>query len=121
VNILQVFIEGGYDPAFVEVLSFEHVNLAELADKLRKSENYGGLVLTSQNASSSIACAIERGLLSRDEVVSGWSSLPVYVVGGATASSVCSLGLECVGEESGKAETLSDFIIHRHSMLCCSL
>ena len=41
------------------------MNLAELADKLRKSENYGGLVLTSQNASSSIACAIERGIVGQ--------------------------------------------------------
>ena len=74
-NILQVFIEGGYDPAFVEVLSFEHVNLAELADKLRKSENYGGLVLTSQNASSSIACAIERGIVGQLGEESNWIEL----------------------------------------------
>ena len=57
-------------------------------------------------------------MLSREELISTWSSHPVYVVGGATATSVRDLGLSsCVGEESGKADVLADFIIQHHGGL----
>nr|QIZ30879.1 uroporphyrinogen-III synthase [Halisarca dujardinii] len=110
----KAFFEGGYEPLFLEVLSFEYVNQGGLAERLKRPAEYSGLVLTSQNAVTAISSTIDLGLLSREQLVAGWSSVPVYAVGGATASAVRAIGLDCVGEESGQADILADFIVSHH-------
>ena len=61
--LVQVFADNGYDPVFIEVLSFEFVDAEELACKLKSGSDYSGLVITSQTAASSISSAIANGVL----------------------------------------------------------
>ena len=51
------------------------------------------------------------GLLSQDALIEQWNKKPVYVVGGATANAVQSLGLSPQGEETGQADKLAELII----------
>jgi len=53
--------------------------------------------------------------LETEEEKANWLRKPVYVVGASTAAAVAELGFNTVGQDSGKAERLSDLIISENA------
>ena len=51
------------------------------------------------------------GLLSKNALSEQWGKKPVFVVGGATANAVRSLGLSPQGEKTGQADKLANLVI----------
>ncbi|KAL6707842.1 hypothetical protein ACN47E_003742 [Coniothyrium glycines] len=82
---------------------------------------YGALIFTSQRAVEAFTHVVGaiRGdsTLSVDELLP--SSLPLYVVGPATARGLKALDLPCpiLGEETGNGEALADFILEHYNGL----
>ena len=58
----QALLDAGYEPAFVEVLSFNFVNSSQLVDALQRGEGHSGLVFTSQTAVSAVARCVSEGV-----------------------------------------------------------
>ena len=56
-------MHAGYEPVFVEVLSFRFVNLAQLVEVLRRGEGHSGLVFTSQTAVRAVAHCVSEGVV----------------------------------------------------------
>lgn len=122
---------GGYAPVFVPVLEhrFKRDALCEVRRHVTsrglvpKSTNglatYGALIFTSQRAVEAFAEVVEEirkeGTLHVDDVLP--ESLPLYVVGPATARGLRALGLKCpiLGEETGNGEALAGFILQHYN------
>ena len=62
VSSTQALLDAGYEPVFVEVLSFKFVNSSQLVDALRRGEEHSGLVFTSQTAVSAVAHCVSEGV-----------------------------------------------------------
>ncbi|KAF2152467.1 tetrapyrrole biosynthesis, uroporphyrinogen III synthase [Myriangium duriaei CBS 260.36] len=122
---------GNFTPKFVRVLQHQFLdNVLEwvrgaviegcfLADKdTMKSDKspFGGIIFTSQRAVEAFSLAvsaIDRQLL---ETLLP-KTLPLYVVGPATANAVRAIGLSCLvlGEHTGNGDVLADFILEDYS------
>ncbi|KAI9706897.1 MAG: hypothetical protein M1820_004676 [Bogoriella megaspora] len=126
---------GQYLPQFVPVLE-HNLKDAALTDLSKLIEDgcfginkpvcanedptthYGGIIFTSQRAVEAFITVIEqlRKLQLPLDILLP-PSMPLYVVGPATARGLKALGLNCriVGEESGNGETLARFILHDYN------
>jgi uroporphyrinogen-III synthase len=83
---------------------------------------YGALIFTSQRAVEAFTEVVEetrskRGLDINDLLP---ESLPLYVVGPATARGLRALELQCpiLGEETGNGEALAGFILEHYNSVC---
>jgi uroporphyrinogen-III synthase len=120
-----------YSPVFVPVL--EHRFKRDALNQVRqwvtsrgfvpKSEQglatYGALIFTSQRAVEAFTEIVEgireAGSFSVDELFP--RSLPLYVVGPATARGLRALKLQCpiLGEETGNGEALAGFMLEHYN------
>ncbi|XP_065892257.1 uroporphyrinogen-III synthase-like [Dysidea avara] len=105
--------DANYQPHFVPALQFDYTNIHEVVNHLHHPETFSGLILTSQNSVEAITLAVKSEAGSN--LLTLWKSLPVFVVGKATAKAVNQLGLSVEGEISGKANNLADIIIKYYS------
>jgi uroporphyrinogen-III synthase len=124
---------GRYAPVFVPVLEhrFKRDALREVRQHVTgrglvpKSQNglatYGALIFTSQRAVEAFAEVVEeirsQGTHQVDDLLP--ESLPLYVVGPATARGLRALGLKCpiLGEETGNGEALAGFILEHYNAM----
>lgn len=127
---------SGYDPSFLPVLEhqFKENTVSWLKQtvldrgfacrnddsdsKQVKVSCFGGFIFTSQRAVEAFASIVEAiEPESRDIFLP--ESLPLYVVGPATARGVRSLGLRCpvIGEETGNGEALANFMLDHYNAL----
>ncbi|KAF1931482.1 tetrapyrrole biosynthesis, uroporphyrinogen III synthase [Didymella exigua CBS 183.55] len=122
-----------YAPVFVPVL--EHRFKRDALDNVRQHILNRGLVPTSQNGLATYGALIftsQRAVEAFNEVVEGIreegvhpvdellpESLPLYVVGPATARGLRALDLRCpiLGEETGNGEALAGFILEHYNTL----
>ena len=95
-----------------------------VASSLESSKHYDGLIFTSQRAVeafSSVVTYLQDDCARRGEDTSLShllpTSLPLYVVGPATARGLRALNLACnvLGEETGNADALASFILDNHN------
>ena len=115
----EVFNATAYDVDFLPALAHRLCNSERLSQIIRDGshERYSGIVITSQRAVAAWASAG-----NATEVGSGWTALPIYVVGPATAKCLSTLSprlappstLVVGGQESGNAEKLASFICANH-------
>ncbi|KAK4997908.1 uroporphyrinogen-III synthase [Elasticomyces elasticus] len=83
-----------------------------------RPSRYGGLILTSQRAVEAFTAVVAQFPPEiRHSILP--ASLPLYVVGPATARSLRALNLPCpiLGEETGNGEALARFILSNHTNL----
>ncbi|OCK83009.1 uroporphyrinogen-III synthase-like protein [Lepidopterella palustris CBS 459.81] len=119
-----------YRPVFVPVLehrfkddSLEMVRECITSGGFAKngSAKYGAIIFTSQRAVEAFTKVVEgirnAGSYKLDELLP--ISLPLYVVGPATARGLRALNLECpiLGEESGNGEALAAFMLDHYNSL----
>lgn len=86
-----------------------------------KVDTFGGLIFTSQRAVEAFSAIVETiNHAERHSLLP--PSLPLYVVGPATARSLRSLDLKCtiVGEETGNGEALAKFMLDHYNGLPAS-
>jgi uroporphyrinogen-III synthase len=82
------------------------------------ASSFGGLIFTSQRAVEAFTCIVESlEPQIRDELLP--ETLPLYVVGPATARGLRALGLKCqiIGEESGNGGALAAFMLDDYNRL----
>ncbi|XP_067952031.1 uroporphyrinogen-III synthase-like [Watersipora subatra] len=102
---LQGLAASGHHGECIPALSFEYINISDLAERLGSPHNYAGLVLTSQNSVQ--ACQNAQKACEKD-VLSHWLEKTNYVVGEATHLAAHQLlGLDCRGADSGSATALA--------------
>ena len=124
---------GRYAPVFVPVLEHRfkrdaldlvtrHVTSRGFVPKARHGlAAYGAFIFTSQRAVEAFAEIVDKtrdeGVFDIDELLP--SSLPLYVVGPATARGLRSLRLQCpiLGEETGNGEALAAFILEHYNSI----
>ncbi|KAJ5029305.1 tetrapyrrole biosynthesis, uroporphyrinogen III synthase [Bipolaris maydis] len=124
---------GRYAPVFVPVLEHrfkrdalrevrEHVTSRGLVPKSQQGlATYGALIFTSQRAVEAFTEVIQeirsQETYRVDDLLP--ESLPLYVVGPATARGLRALGLKCpiLGEETGNGEALAGFILQHYNAL----
>ncbi|EDU44677.1 HemD Uroporphyrinogen-III synthase [Pyrenophora tritici-repentis] len=124
---------GRYAPVFVPVLEhrFKRDALSEVRRHVTSRgfvpqaqqglATYGALIFTSQRAVEAFSAVVEEirneGALDIDDLLP--ESLPLYVVGPATARGLRSLGLKCpiLGEETGNGEALAGFILRHYNAM----
>lgn len=122
-----------YAPVFVPVLEhrFKEDVLARVQSQITNrglvpaSQNgratYGALIFTSQRAVEAFTQIVQDiradGALDVDDLLP--SSLPLYVVGPATARGLRSLNLRCpiLGEETGNGEALAAYILQHYNSI----
>jgi uroporphyrinogen-III synthase len=129
----SAFDNGRFDPVFVPVL--EHRFKQDTLDQLRNGilggrflpstepdhDKYGAAIFTSQRAVEAFTQVVAdiRAEVPHqlDELLP--QSLPLYVVGPATARGLRALELQCpiLGEESGNGDVLSTFILEHYNSL----
>lgn len=121
-----------YAPVFVPVL--EHRFKRDALDEVRKHvtgrgfvpkandglATYGALIFTSQRAVEAFAEIVEELRKAGNHVDDLLpDSLPLYVVGPATARGLSSLNLKCpiLGEETGNGEALATYMLEHYNDL----
>jgi uroporphyrinogen-III synthase len=122
-----------YEPIFVPVL--EHRFKRDALDRVRLQittlgfvptskgglATYGALIFTSQRAVEAFTEVVEEvrreGSLSIDDLLP--DSLPLYVVGPATARGLRSMSLQCpiLGEHTGNGEALAAFMLEHYNSI----
>lgn len=123
--------DARYDPVFVPVLEHrfkrdtlsdvrKHITDGGFLPKARKGlATYGALIFTSQRAVEAFAEIVEdiRKEGSHDINNLLLDSLPLYVVGPATARGLRSLNLQCpvLGEECGNGEALAGYMLEHYN------
>ncbi|KAJ7903632.1 tetrapyrrole biosynthesis, uroporphyrinogen III synthase [Mycena olivaceomarginata] len=106
----SIFSTAGYKSSSVPVLETVFVNLEALTDTVRSGPQHGAVIITSSRACE----AWGRSHFS-------WSSIPFYVVGKSTATSLKAIRearpdsrftpTDIRGESSGTSEQLANFIL----------
>jgi uroporphyrinogen-III synthase len=122
---------GRYAPVFVPVLEHrfkrdalmevrQHITSQGFVPKSHQGlATYGALIFTSQRAVEAFTEVVEairrEGKLNVDDLLP--ESLPLYVVGPATARGLRALKLSCpiLGEETGNGEALAAFILEHYN------
>lgn len=129
----STFDGSRYKPIFVPVL--QHQFKQDALDQVRRDitsrsflassgqdhAKYGAIIFTSQRAVEAFTQVVESirndPEFSIDELLPG--SIPLYVVGPATARGLRALGLQCpiLGEETGNGDALSTSILEHYNSL----
>lgn len=129
--------ENHYQPTFLAVLEhrfraetiswLKHVLLSHAfaanADSSRdlgalQPDRYAGFIFTSQRSVEAFASVVESVPIADRDVLLP-PSLPIYVVGPATARAVRAMGIRCqvLGEEAGNGQALAAFVLQHHNTL----
>lgn len=107
-KFLQILENSQFHGRSINCLSFQFKNISELIEKLKISEKYEGIILTSPRAVK----AIEQVVKSDPEVLDSWKLKSNFSVGEATSSLAENLlGMPTKGQESGNAQKLSEIMI----------
>ena len=124
-------LDDHYTPVFVPVLEhrFDRAVLDNLREQILNAQfapsedasrtTYGALIFTSQRAVEAFALVVDELRKTRgcsvDELLP--ESLPLYVVGPATARGLRALNLRCavLGEETGNGEALAAYILDHYN------
>jgi uroporphyrinogen-III synthase len=122
-----------YAPVFVPVLEHrfkqdaldgvrEHITSRGLVSKAKGGlATYGALIFTSQRAVEAFAEIVEELRHSQSHDVDDLlpDSLPLYVVGPATARGLRSMNLKCpiLGQETGNGEALAGYMLEHYNNL----
>ncbi|KAH6643767.1 tetrapyrrole biosynthesis, uroporphyrinogen III synthase [Boeremia exigua] len=132
-ELFSTYDNHAYIPIFVPVLEHrfkqnalnnvrQHIINRGLVPISKKGlASYGALIFTSQRAVEAFNEVVEdirkEGIHALDELLP--ESLPLYVVGPATARGLRSLNLCCpiLGEETGNGEALAGFILEHYNAL----
>lgn len=131
-ELFLTYDNQGYAPVFVPVLEHrfkpdalntvrQHILNRGLVPTLQNGlATYGALIFTSQRAVEAFNEVVEdirKERTSVDDLLP--ESLPLYVVGPATARGLRALNLRCpiLGEETGNGETLAGFILEHYNSL----
>ena len=95
----------------INCLSFKFTNSELLLEKLRKAEDYEGIIFTSPRA----VYGVEKAVDGQSNILREWITKRNYSVG-ETTSELCQklLNLETEGKQSGNANQLSSLIIKNH-------
>lgn len=80
----------------------------DVAARLRRPEQYAGLVCTSPRAARAVAAALGQ---QRDARQSAWQEKPAFAVGPKTAKALRESGLSPTGEDAGDAAALAERIV----------
>jgi uroporphyrinogen-III synthase len=123
--------DSKYEPVFVPVL--EHRFKEDALDQVRRwiteraflpgaggaPSNYGAIIFTSQRAVEAFTKVVEdvrnEGIVNLDELLP--ETVPLYVVGPATARGLRALKLRCpiLGQETGNGESLASFMLEHYN------
>lgn len=131
-ELFLTYDNQGYAPVFVPVLEHrfkpdalntvrQHILNRGLVPTLQNGlATYGALIFTSQRAVEAFNEVVEdirKERTSVDDLLP--ESLPLYVVGPATARGLRALNLRCpiLGEETGNGEALAGFILEHYNSL----
>ena len=131
-ELFLTYDNQGYAPVFVPVLEHrfkpdalntvrQHILNRGLVPTLQNGlATYGAMVFTSQRAVEAFNEVVEdirKERTSIDDLLP--ESLPLYVVGPATARGLRALNLRCpiLGEETGNGEALAGFILEHYNSL----
>lgn len=131
-ELFLTYDNQGYAPVFVPVLEHrfkpdalntvrQHILNRGLVPTLQNGlATYGALIFTSQRAVEAFNEVVEdirKERTSIDDLLP--ESLPLYVVGPATARGLRALNLRCpiLGEETGNGEALAGFILEHYNSL----
>lgn len=91
----------------IKTLDFKFKNLDELRDKLAKSTDFSGLILSSPRCVQAVQMTI-----ANSNCIKEWKAKSNFVVGEAThKAAVAKLGLNCLGKDTGNAGNLSKVIL----------
>lgn len=91
----------------IKTLDFKFKNLDELRDKLDKSTDFSGLILSSPRCVQAVQMTI-----ANSNCIKEWKAKSNFVVGEAThKAAVAKLGLNCLGKDTGNAGNLSKVIL----------
>ena len=103
----QIYLESiGWQVDFNPLYKTRYLT-KELSAILAQPKMYDGLLVTSQNAVYAISqCQIHPSWLDR-----------VFVVGPATASALNRLGFTCLGEHTGNAQALKEWLMAEYPFL----
>lgn len=106
---------------FVDVLTFAFVHAQALENALLHLESYSGILVTSPRGAIAITRAVnalvdQEGEATQEPLLEKLRALPVYSVGSATSRELDGLGITCLGEDSGSAEVLSEYL-HQEGVL----
>jgi uroporphyrinogen-III synthase len=133
-ELFHTLDNGRYAPVFVPVLEHrfkrdalsavrQHVISRGFVPEAQQGRaTYGALIFTSQRAVEAFTEVVEEiraeGALDLDALLP--ESLPLYVVGPATARGLRALKLRCpiLGEETGNGEALAWFILEHYNGVC---
>ncbi|KAI8611894.1 tetrapyrrole biosynthesis, uroporphyrinogen III synthase [Chytriomyces sp. MP71] len=106
--------KAGYAGVSVPILATIDANAPALASVLAHEtpafDRFAGIVVTSKRAVASFAHEFARESFP-EAMRDCWRRLPFYTVGPSANTGIEAMGFTPLGSESGKAETLADFII----------
>lgn len=105
----QALNELGFVCESLPILRFEFVNEAELRQALEHPRTYDGLILTSPRAVDALTNAMP--WLPTENVL--WHAKAIFAVGPRTAADLREIGFDPIGEGSGSAEMLAEYIVHQ--------
>ncbi|KAI9905412.1 hypothetical protein PsorP6_014391 [Peronosclerospora sorghi] len=98
---------------FTDVLTFEHLNDAQILDMLTHLERYSGIWVTSPRITIAVSNAVNKLELElKQQVFKKLQSMPVFSVGAATSRDLLPLGVICKGDDAGSADMLSEYLHH---------
>lgn len=108
---------------FVDVLTFEYVNTQALHAALTHLDAFSGILVTSPRGAIAIVSVVQalqghgdEGVSQYHQVVEQLRRFPIYSVGKATSRELDVLGVTCLGDESGSAELLTEYL-HKDGVL----
>lgn len=112
-KFVKVLEEKNFDVRSIHCLSFQFTNQEKLREKLRRFDDYEGIIFTSQRSVQAVQKATEE---NSENILSGWMEKRNYSVGESTsefAQSLLNLGTD--GKESGNAQNLASLMIRNHN------
>ncbi len=100
----RALTEAGFTVVAQPVLQFTAVNQQALLVKLKRPDDYAGLLVTSPRAVQILAVCLD------PEIGRAWKTKPAFVVGPRTAALLRDLGFRPQGEAAGDARTLAPLL-----------
>lgn len=110
-KFVQLLDENDFDVRSINCLSFDFKNLDLLNHKIALSDDYEGIIFTSQRAVQ----AVQKSTEGNPEKLNQWQQKTNYSVGESTSESAqILLNLETNGKETGNAQALSSLIVSQY-------
>ncbi|KAF0689117.1 Aste57867_19389 [Aphanomyces stellatus] len=116
---------SGFHVVFSDVLVFNKENEEALLQALRSLDQYVGVILTSPRAAAAIVDVLSTATPDdKQALLSLLQQTPIYSVGKSTSRPLIQIGVGCIGDDSGSADVLSEYIeqhgdTHRPMLFLC--